>query len=151
MDITGVYRFEYPQPTVWNILTDPASIEAALPGVKTLTPIAGETLAWTALISLAFVAINAEFTGAVHMSDLDAPTQFRLTVSSGEGESTLRGSALITLMPAEDNPDHTSITYTGVAELTGKFASLPAAIVKSVVMMIIRQYFNTLARQLGGE
>jgi carbon monoxide dehydrogenase subunit G len=150
MDITGNYRFEHPQSAVWGILTHPDSIAAALPGVQTLTPIDGETLAWTALISLAFVAINAEFTGEVRMSELDAPSQFRLTVTSGTGESTLHGSALIALAPTDETPDHTHITYTGTAELTGKFASFPVAIVKSMVMMMVRQYFGALARQLEG-
>lgn len=151
MEITGLYRFEHPHQVVWDILTTPDSIAAALPGVQTLTPIAGETLAWRALISLSFIAINTELIGEVRMSDLDAPNQFRLTVSSGTGESTLRGSALISLSPADDQPTHTLITYTGLAEVTGKFASFPPAIVKSVVMMMVRQYFGALANQLSSK
>lgn len=150
MDITGHYRFEHPQSAVWGILTHPDSIAAALPGVKSLTPIDGEPLAWAAVISLSFIAINTELAGEIRMTELQAPSQFRLVVSSEVGDSSLHGSALIALSPAEEKPLHTEITYTGTAELTGKFAVLPAAIVKSMMMMIVRQYFGALARQLEG-
>ncbi len=150
MDINGTFRFEHPQPMVWGVLTHPESIATALPGVQTLTPIPGEALAWTAQISLAFIAINAEFAGEVSLTDLQAPSQFRLNVASGEGDSRISGSAIIALAPIEDAPDHTVLTYSGAAEMTGKFASFPPAIIKSVVMMLVRQYFMTLSRQMGG-
>jgi len=150
MDITGTFRFDHPQPVVWAVLTHPDSIAAALPGVQTLTPIPGQSLAWTAQISLAFIAINAEFSGEIRLTDLRELSEFRLSVSSGSGDSRLTGSALITLTPVEDSPAHTLLTYSGEAELTGKFASFPPAIVKSVVMMLVRQYFMTLSHQVGG-
>ena len=149
MDISGTFRFDHPQPAVWAILTDADAIAAALPGVHTLTPIPDQPLAWTAQISLSFIAINAELEGEVRLTDLNAPSNFRLSILSGSGDSRLSGSALISLSSVEDAPIHTALTYTGAAEMTGKFAAMPSAIVKSVVMMLVRQYFMALSRQIA--
>lgn len=129
-------------------MTDPDAVAKAIPGVQSLTPIPGEPLAWSARISLAFIAINAEFGGEVRMGELSAPSQYRLTVSGGGDESRITGSALITLQPDPENPDFTDLAYAGTASMTGKFEAAPPAIVKSVVMMIARQFFGALARQL---
>lgn len=149
MDIAGTYVFEHPQPLVWDALTDPDRIVVALPGVRELTPIDGQPLAWHAVISLSFIGLSAEFGGQIALSDLAAPDRFTLNISGGGQDSRIEGSALLSLAPVpEAETPQTELRYTGTATATGKFEAIPPTMVKGLVMTLARMFFGGLARTL---
>jgi hypothetical protein len=147
MKITDSFTFSAPQQAVWDVLMNPASISSALPGVDDLIPVEGEELTWRATAKLGVANISGTYSGIVRMSELNAPTQYRLTVS-GEGQhSIINGSALLTLeYNAEDGK--TILTYNAEAALSGKLAGIGQRLVGAAAKLLAKMFFGNLAKQL---
>jgi hypothetical protein len=147
MKITDSFTFNAPQQAVWDALMNPNAISSALPGVDALIPVEGEDMTWRATAKLGVANISGTYAGIVHMSEIDAPTQYRLTVS-GEGQhSIINGSALLTLeYNAEDGK--TILTYNAEAALSGKLAGIGQRLVGAAAKLLAKMFFGNLAKQL---
>ncbi|NJO84182.1 MAG: hypothetical protein HC828_16255 [Blastochloris sp.] len=102
MQIQGSYTFEYDQQAVWNILMNPDAIAKAIPGVKEMVPLEGETYAWRAIAKIGVASVSGTYSGIIRMTEIEAPDRYRLT-AEGEGQqSVINGTALITMQPAQE-------------------------------------------------
>lgn len=147
MKITDSFTFTAPQQAVWDVLMNPNAISSALPGVDALIPVEGEEMTWRATAKLGVANISGTYSGIVRMSELDAPTKYRLTVS-GEGQhSIINGTALLTLTHnAEDGK--TILTYDAEAALSGKLAGIGQRLVGAAAKLLAKMFFGNLAKQL---
>lgn len=148
MDVTGSYTFQFDRLTVWNILMNPDAIAKAIPGVKEMIPIEGEENAWRAVTKLNVSTVSGMYSGTIRMSEIDAPNSYRLTVSGEGQQSIVSGNALITLRDG-DKPDQTVLDWTAEANLSGKLASIAQRLVKVAAILLSKQFFSSLAKQLG--
>jgi hypothetical protein len=149
MQITGSYTFPYDQAAVWNILMNPDAIAKAIPGVQEMIPIEGENNAWKAVARLNVAAVTGSYTGRVQMTEIEAPHQYRLTVSGEGQQSIISGTALIRLEPKAEEPASTVVSWTAEANLVGKLASVAQRLIQVAASLLSRQFFGALARQLG--
>ncbi|MBC8171743.1 MAG: carbon monoxide dehydrogenase subunit G [Anaerolineae bacterium] len=149
MEISGHYIFNVDQNTVWNILMNPDAIAKAIPGVREMTPIEGEENSYRALAKLNVAAVSGSYTGVIRMTEIDAPHQYRLTVTGEGQQSIISGSALIKLTPGEDDPTKTTVTWDAQGNLSGKLAGIAQRLVGMTASLLSRQFFSGLAKQLG--
>jgi carbon monoxide dehydrogenase subunit G len=86
------------------------------------------------------------------MSEIDAPTQYRLTVSGEGQQSIISGTAIIRLEAkadaAEGKPE-TIVSWTAEGSLAGKLASVAQRLIQVAASLLSRQFFGALAKQLG--
>jgi carbon monoxide dehydrogenase subunit G len=150
MDIIGSYTFNFDRQTVWNILMNPDAIAKAIPGVKEMIPVEGESNAWRAVAKLNVAAVSGMYAGMVRMSEIDAPDRYRLNISGEGQQSVISGSALIILRDGE-TPDQTVVEWTAQASLSGKMAGVAQRLVKVAAALLGRQFFGGLAKQLGAS
>ena len=151
MEIVGNYTFEADQQTTWELLMNTDAIAVAMPGVQELIPVEGEDNKWRAEAKLRVGPIGGTFSGVLTMSDYAEPDQYRLSVE-GEGQaSVINGTALIDLKPNEENADHTTITWTAEANISGKLASLGQRLIKATANTMSKRFFSDLAKNLESD
>lgn len=147
MEITGTYTFNAPQDAVWKVLMDPNAIANALPGVKEMVPLEGETNAWRAIAKLGIATISGTYTGIVRLSEIDAPHQYRLTVN-GEGQQSIIGGTAVIKLVYDAAQQKTVLTWDAEANISGKLASIGQRLIKSTAGLLSKQFFNGLAKQI---
>ena len=152
MKLTDTFAFDADQDTVWRLLMDPAVIAKAMPGVDQLTPIEGEPNAWRATAKIGIAAVNGTYSGIVRMSEIAAPTQYRLTVNGEGQQSFIGGSALLTLRYDSDQKK-TILNWDADANISGKLASVAQRLIVAAASMLSKQFFRGVASQLpsGGK
>ena len=83
MEFTDSYEIPAPRQAVWEALLDPAVLQEALPGCKSLTREA-ETESFIGEMQLKLGPVKANFKGVVEIKDIDPGRGYRL-VGSGKG------------------------------------------------------------------
>jgi len=147
MKLSDTFTFDADQDTVWQLLMDPAAIAKAMPGVDKLTPIDGETNAWRANARIGIAAVNGTYSGVVRLSEITAPTQYRLTVNGEGQQSFIGGTALLTLHYDADQKK-TILNWDADANISGKLASIAQRLVVAAASMLSKQFFRGIASQL---
>ena len=144
MKIHGSYTFDAPQDEVWALLMDPQAIAKAIPGVENFHPV-GEN-DYEAQIKLGLGAISGQYAGRVTISDVDAPTHYKMTVGGKGQRGFVNGAGSITLEPQDAK---TVVHYTGDAALGGQLAGIGQRLVEGAARTIINQGFKSLESQLA--
>jgi carbon monoxide dehydrogenase subunit G len=147
MKISDTFTFDADQQAVWNLLMDPQAIAKALPGVDALEPIEGEKFGWRATAKLGIASINGTYAGIVRMSEIDPPSQYRLTVN-GEGQQSIIGGTALLKLSYDPEKQKTILTWDADANVSGKLASIAQRLVSAAALMLGKQFFKALANQL---
>lgn len=149
MEISGSYTFDADQETVWSVLMDPSAIANAIPGVKDLVPVENEANTWRAAAKIGVASVSGTYAGVIKMTEIDAPNQYRLTVSGEGQQSIIGGTALLKLNYIPDQ-NQTIVTWEAEANISGKLASVGQRVIKAAAGLMSRQFFQSLARQIPG-
>jgi 2-furoyl-CoA dehydrogenase large subunit len=131
---------------VWQSLLDPARLKSALPGCHELQRL-GEN-DYRALLSLGVGPVRGKFAATVRLSDLEAGKSGRI---AGTLSGPLGGAAGAGNLYLEPTPGGTRINYEYGVAVTGKVVSVGGRLLDNAAAIIIRQFFETLARQLDPE
>ncbi len=150
MQLNGSHIFEHPQEKVWSALMDPKVIANAIPGVEELQPIEGESHAWRAEAKIGIAAVSGRYSGIIRMSDIQAPRQYRLTVSGEGQQSIINGTALITLNYDPDSRQ-TTLTWDAEANINGNLARVGQRVIKSAAGLMSRNFFDGVDKQIPAE
>ena len=100
-------------------------------------------------VTLGVGPVKGRYRAVITLSDLDPP---RAVTLSGQATGLLgsgRGTGNIQLRPIDDN--RTALTYNYDAEIGGKVASVGGRLLDGAARFVIRQFFDALSCQLGGE
>lgn len=150
MQLNGSYTFDADQKTVWALLMNPDAIAQALPGIKTLIPIEGEAMAWRAAAKVDVTGLNGNYAGTIRVSEVEAPTQYRLTVN-GEGQQSIIGGTALIKLSYDPDKNQTLLNWDGEATIANTFASIAQQLVRAGATMMSKQFFQGIAKQLPTE
>src|SRR2546430_12631307 len=95
MKVEGVYTFPGQPQQVWDLLLDPESLRACIPGVETLTETSPDH--WDAVLKVGVAAIKGTYKGKVAIVEKQPPTMYTLQVEGSGGPGVVKGSAKISL------------------------------------------------------
>lgn len=148
MTMTGSVSLPAERQRVWESLLDPEVLKRAIPGCEELEK--KSDTEYAARVKIAVGPIKARFSGAVTLSDMDAPNSCRI---SGEGSGGIagfaKGGANVRL---EDIPEGgTLLSYEVEANVGGKLAQLGGRLIDSVAKKFADQFFNNFAKELSPE
>lgn len=147
MEINGTFDFSADQQAVWKALMDPNVIAKAIPGVQEMIPVEGEANSWRAIARVGVASIVGTYAGIVHMSEVDAPTRYRLTVK-GEGQQSIIGGTAILELSYDAETKQTRLNWTAEANVSGKLASIGQRLIKSAAGLLSKQFFQGVAKQI---
>ncbi|MFM9850043.1 MAG: CoxG family protein [Hyphomicrobiaceae bacterium] len=147
MDIIGQYRIAAPREVVWAALNDPDVLRRCIPGCRELDR--KSDTEFTAKVTLKIGPMNANFTGAVTLQDLNPPESYTIA-GQGQGGAAgfAKGSAEVKLTP---DADHTILDYTAKADVGGKLASLGSRLIQATSKKLADEFFSKFAAEVGGE
>jgi 2-furoyl-CoA dehydrogenase large subunit len=132
---------------VWNMLLDPATLKAAIPGCHAVEKISDTH--FRADVTLGIGPVKGRYRADVKLSDLDPPHAVTLGGSAEGGLGFGSGEGRITLGAIESGG--TAIRYVYEAAIGGKVASIGGRLLDGAARVIIGQFFASLARQAGGD
>ncbi|WBX82626.1 CoxG family protein [Sphingosinicella microcystinivorans] len=151
MDLSGETLIAAPRERVWAALNDPEVLAACIEGVERLER-AGENR-FEGTMNAKVGPVRAKFTGAVELSEIDAPNAY---VISGEGKGGVagfaKGKASVRL---EDAPVEggagTRLTWQASSTVGGKLAQLGARLIEGTAKAYAESFFATFKTRVESD
>lgn len=128
---------------VWRSLLDPESLKAVIPGCHELQRLGDNE--YRALVSLGVGPVRGKFEASVKLSDLVTEKSGRIT---GTLSGPLGGASGLGNLRLEKIATGTRIDYDYAVTANGKVVSVGGRLLDGATAIIIRQFFERLARQL---
>ena len=146
MEMTGEFRIPAPRETVWQALNDPEILKQCIPGCEEIEKTSDTE--FKAKVTAKVGPVRAKFSGAVTLSDIDAPNGYRIAGEGTGGPAGFaKGGAQVTL--AEDGAD-TLLSYTVDATVGGKLAQIGSRLIDSTSKKMANDFFGKFAELVGG-
>ena len=133
--------------TVWRMLLDPKTLAAIIPGSHGVEKLSDTH--FRAEVTLGVGPVNGRYKADIQLSDMTPPQAVTLTgvVVGALGDG--RGVGRITLAATDDGG--TRLAYDYDAEIGGKVAAIGGRLLDGAAKIVIRQFFEALARHTGGQ
>lgn len=147
MELSGTHNIKAPQALVWKVLTDPETLRRTLPGCQRFE--SQEDGSYNITMSIGIAAIKGTYTGTVRLLNEKPPDSYSLKVSAKGGVGFIDGQGDFVLTPAEDNGDHTKLSYTGQAQVGGKIAGVGQRLLQGGANLVIGQFFRALDKEVA--
>ncbi|MEP4380827.1 MAG: carbon monoxide dehydrogenase subunit G [Alphaproteobacteria bacterium] len=145
MEMSGEYKINAPREKVWAGLNDPEILKQSIPGCEEIEQTSDTS--FTAQVTAKVGPVKAKFSGAVQLTDIDAPNGYRI---SGEGKGGAagfaKGGANVQL---EDDGDGTLLKYEVDAQVGGKLAQLGARLIDGTAKKMASQFFENFAEAVS--
>ncbi len=143
MEVTGAQRFDAPPQAVWDLLLDPAALQAAMPGCERFEEAGPQSYDLTIRVGIA--AIKGTYSGNVKVADAIEPLSYRLVVAGSGKPGSVQGDARITL--TADGPGGTMVSYRGDVKAQGAIARLGSRLLGGASKLMIGQFFKAMEKQ----
>ncbi len=130
---------------VWRLLLDADTLAAIIPGAHAVEKISDTQ--FRAEVTLGVGPVKGRYRASIELSDFDPERAVTLSGSVMGVLGSGRGSGRITLAGEGGG---TTISYTYDAEIGGKVAAVGGRLLDGAVRLVIRQFFEALARSIGG-
>jgi len=139
MKIEGNHKISAPRERVFEALNDPSVLQKCIPGCESLEKASDNQ--YNAKLSAGVGAIKSKFTATVTISDLVAPSHYKLTVDCKGQPGFVKGSGEFNL---EESDGGTEIKYTGEVNVGGMIASVGQRMIQSTANMLAGKFFTAL-------
>lgn len=143
MKLEGSYIFSSSKEQVWRALNDPEVLARSIPGVKRLEP-EGEDR-YRVVIEISIGPVRGAFEGQLEVRHRRDPEELTLYVECQGGPGGVQAEGRLQLTEEEDGI--TTLTYTGVAKITGTLAAMGSRLLQGVVRTLSKQFFANLERE----
>lgn len=143
MKVEGAYTFAGPPQQVWDLLLNPDSLRACIPGVESLTETTPDH--FDAVMKVGVAAIRGTYKGKVAIVDRQEPTSYTLQVEGSGGPGFVKGSAKVTLSAQGDG---TLVSVDGDGQVGGMLAGVGQRMLPGVAKMLMNQFFECLMSKL---
>jgi 2-furoyl-CoA dehydrogenase large subunit len=134
-----------PPEAVWRALLDVDTLAGIIPGANAVEKVSDTH--FRADVNLGIGPVKGRYEAEVQLSDLEPPRAVTLSGSASGALGFGSGSGRITLAPEGDG--RTRLSYSYEAEIGGKVASVGGRLLDASARLVIRQFFEALARRLA--
>ncbi len=132
---------------VWNLLTDPQSLQHCTPGCKQLTEIATDE--FEATMEVGIGPIKGTFHGKILMKEKNPPRSYKLIIEGSGAAGFVRGESALTLQDEAD--DHTAVQVSGDGQVGGVMAGVGQRLVEGVAKQLMGQFFQCMQSRLAAR
>jgi 2-furoyl-CoA dehydrogenase large subunit len=134
-----------PRQAVWDMLLDPKTLEAIVPGAHGIQKLSDTH--FRADVTLGVGPVKGRYKAEIRLADLVPPSSVTLTGETSGALGFGGGTGFVTL---EEANGITTIRYRYEAGLGGKVASVGGRLLDGAARFVIGQFFSALARHAGG-
>lgn len=142
----GSAKVSATREAVWDMLLDPATLEAIIPGCHGVEKVSDTH--FRADVTMGIGPVKGRYKAEITLSDLDKPNAVTLSGSVTGALGSGGGAGRVTL--AATDGGGTEIGYTYEAEVGGKVAAVGGRLLDGAAKVIIGEFFQALARHAGG-
>jgi len=146
MELKAAYTFDASLARVWDLLMDPETIAACLPGCQRCEP-AGEDC-YTVALTAGVAAITGSFSGKVTIKEKIVPLSYRLIVEGRGAPGFARGESSVTLRPVEGG---VSVEVDAVVSVGGIIAQVGQRLLGATARLMMDRFFKCLQAKLSTE
>src|SRR3981081_977890 len=146
MKVEGVYTFAGQPQQVWEVLLNPDSLRACIPGVESLTETSPDH--WDAVLKVGVAAIKGTYKSKVAIADKAPPNEYTLLVEGSGGPGVVKGSAKISL---EADGEGTRVRVEGDGQVGGMLAGVGQRMLPGGAQMLMNQFFECLMARLTSQ
>jgi len=147
MKIEGHFIFPSPAQEVWDLLTDPQSLQHCTPGCKQLTEIAADE--FEATMEVGIGPIKGIFHGKISMKDKAPPRSYKLIIEGSGAAGFVRGEGALTLQ--EEAGDQTAVHVAGDGQVGGVMAGVGQRLFEGVAKQLMGQFFQCMQGRLAAR
>ena len=147
MKIEGHFIFPAPAQEVWDLLTDPQSLQHCTPGCKQLTETATDEFAATMEVGIG--PIKGIFHGKISMKDKAPPRSYRLIIEGSGAAGFVRGEGALTLQG--EAADQTAVHVGGDGQVGGVMAGVGQRLFEGVAKQLMGQFFQCMQGRLAAR
>jgi len=137
--LDGVYRFQCPRARAWNLLQDPVVLCDVITGCREMSLNQGE---YRLTIKIGVSMVAGTYRATVRINESSHLELLRLSVTGSGMGGGVRGNGLVTLA---ENAEHTEVTVTGQAHVTGLAAIAGERTLNGLAKSMADQFFSRLA------
>ncbi len=148
MKMTGEQLIPQSQDVTWKALNDTQVLKACIPGCESIEQTGDNEYQ---LVMIAKVGpVSAKFKGKMTLSDIVAPTSYRLAFEGQGGVAGFaKGEASVNLTAQEGG---TKLAYAATAMIGGKLAQVGSRLIDGVAKKIAGEFFTAFnARVSSGK
>ena len=147
MKIEGHFIFPAPAQEVWDLLTDPQSLQHCTPGCKQLTEIAADE--FEATMEVGIGPIKGIFHGKISMKEKTPPRSYELIIEGSGAAGFVRGEGALTLQ--EEAGDQTAVHVAGDGQVGGVMAGVGQRLFEGVAKQLMGQFFQCMQGRLAAR
>ncbi len=144
MKIEGRFMFPASSQEVWDLLTDPQSLQHCTPGCKQLNEIATDEFAATMEVGIG--PIKGIFSGKISMKEKVPPRSYKLIVEGSGAAGFVRGEGALTLQ--DEAGDQTAVHVYGDGQVGGVMAGVGQRLFEGVAKQLMGQFFQCMQNRL---
>ena len=145
MRVEGSEALTLSRERVWELLNDPATLGAAIPGCHGLEREDGEEHRYRTAIAVAIGAVKGVYEGTVLYADIEEPERCTIRVSGRGDKGTIDGEGKIELREAA--PESTEVAYRGEFKITGPVAGVGQRLAPGISRKMIVETLRNLEMQ----
>jgi carbon monoxide dehydrogenase subunit G len=144
LKIQGNHKFNAEREVLWDLLLDPASLAATIPGCRELVETAPGV--FEAKLNVGVAPVKGDFSGSVKLEDVNRPSDFRMLVEGSGTPGFMKGSASIKL---ESEGETTVLDVDSDVQVGGVIAGVGQRMLGGVAKLLMGQFFKALEKQLA--
>src|SRR5438067_12546849 len=145
MKIEGRFVLPASSKEVWNLLTDPQSLQHCTPGCKQLTEISTDE--FEATMEVGIGPIKGTFHGKISMKQKAPPRSYRLIVEGSGAAGFVRGEGTLTLQ--DEVGDQTAVHVSGDGQGGGVMAGVGQRLFEGVAKQLMGQFFQCMQSRVA--
>ena len=142
--VEGSEILALPRERVWQLLNDPETLGAAIPGCHGLERDGEEKHRYRTAIAVAVGAVKGVYEGTVLYADIEEPERCTIKVAGRGDKGTIDGQGEIELREA--GSDSTQVAYRGEFKITGPVAGVGQRLAPGISRKMIVETLRNLER-----
>ncbi len=147
MKLEGQHEIAAPAALIYQRLMNPEVLAKITPGVDRLELVSEDK--YDAIADVKIGPVKGHFKGEVEVRDKIEPSEFTLLIDQKSKIGNAKATVTIHLEPKAD--EITEVSFTGDVRMSGILATTGQRVIKGVVAMLSRQFFEALSKELSEE
>ena len=143
MKLSGSYEFNAPPEKVWQILTDPDSLSACIPGCEKMEALGNDEYA--AMVSIAMGPIRSKFNARVKMMDLKPYESYSLSIEGKGTSGFVKGSSDVRLTEVNGK---TTVDVESESSSGGLLARVGQRMIENFAKSMMDRFFTCLQQSV---
>jgi carbon monoxide dehydrogenase subunit G len=144
--LEGTIEIAAPARAVWDLIINPISLSACMPGVQDIRQVDDRTFEGT--ISAAVGPINGNFTFRSVITTADFPDRLIVEVAGSDSVTKSKLDMDVSVGLIERGPSDTGLSYHAVVKVKGRLAILGEMMLRATAGLMIGEVTKCLRSQL---